>query len=200
MTEGEGEVELVGAGGAYGLFDVNEPARWSTLETKLGDIITTMVPGELLGEEGVEAVFLVTGIELGADGSALVRVKSVGSSHPEALAILSSFFNRKEGCLHLCAGAGYCGEEGGVFHVQRMELWSGSISVAPPFARRKAYGEAVRGRRRVGRVRRTQDRSRQPGACGLQNMGNTCYMNSAVHLSPKWIASAAQGDRADNIF
>ncbi|CAK8992212.1 unnamed protein product, partial [Durusdinium trenchii] len=68
LDESEGEVELVGAGGAYGLFDVNEPARWSTLETKLGDIITTMVPGELLGEEGVEAVFLVTGIELGADG------------------------------------------------------------------------------------------------------------------------------------
>ena len=125
MTEGEAEVELVGAGGAYGLFDVNEPARWSTLEIKLGDIIATAVPGELLGADGVEGIFLVTGIELGADGSALVRVKSVGSSHPEALAILSSFFNRKEGHLHVCASAGFCGEEGGVFHVQRLELWDG---------------------------------------------------------------------------
>ena len=120
MTEGEAEVELVGAGGAYGLFDVNEPARWSALEIKLGDIITTAVPGELLGADGVEGIFLVTGIELGADGSALVRVKSVGSSHPEA-----SFFNRKEGHLHVCASAGFCGEEGGVFHVQRLELWDG---------------------------------------------------------------------------
>ncbi|CAK8999533.1 unnamed protein product, partial [Durusdinium trenchii] len=125
LDESEAEVELVGAGGAYGLFDVNEPARWSTMEIKLGDIITTAVPGELLGADGVEGIFLVTGIELGADGSALVRVKSVGSSHPEALAILSSFFNRKEGHLHVCASAGFCEEEGGVFHVHRLELWDG---------------------------------------------------------------------------
>ncbi|CAK9104456.1 unnamed protein product [Durusdinium trenchii] len=68
LDESEAEVELVGAGGAYGLFDVNEPARWSALEIKLGDIITTAVPGELLGADGVEGIFLVTGIELGADG------------------------------------------------------------------------------------------------------------------------------------
>ena len=110
----------------YGPFDVNGTAPWNTLTPVVGDIVTSMIPGELVEEEGVEGIWLVTGLELAADGSKMLRVKSVGSSSPSLLGVLSSLFNRKEGRLHICAGPGACHEEGAVFHVRRLEVWRGS--------------------------------------------------------------------------
>ena len=110
----------------YGPFDVIGTARWNTLTPVVGDIVTSMIPGELVEEEGVEGIWLVTGLELAADGSKMLRVKSVGSSSPSLLGVLSSLFNRKEGRLHICAGPGACHEEGAVFHVRRLEVWRGS--------------------------------------------------------------------------
>ncbi|CAK9074894.1 unnamed protein product [Durusdinium trenchii] len=127
MTELETiEAAVVEGYGQYGTFDVEDAVRWGTLTPVVGDVLETGIPQEIVGEEGVVGIFLVTGFELGADGGMLVRVKSVGASSPAVLGILSSLFNRKEGKLHLCPGAGSCYEEGGVFHVRRVEVWKGS--------------------------------------------------------------------------
>ena len=63
---------------------------------------------------------------LAFDASLLVQVRAIGASREDALPALSSFFNRRPEALHICLNEGPCAVEDVVFHVRRLELWSGS--------------------------------------------------------------------------
>ena len=64
--------------GELGEYDVNNFERWSLFAPRRGQVITTELPGEVYGQEGIEAAFVV--LSLAADGS-LTR-KSLGKHQP----------------------------------------------------------------------------------------------------------------------
>ena len=109
----------------FGRYEVSNFERWNLFAPRAGNVLTTELPGEWFGQDGIEGVFVVTDRELQADGSMLVYVRAVGASRDDALPALSSSFNRRAGALHICLGEGPCSAEGAVFHVRSLELWDG---------------------------------------------------------------------------
>ena len=128
MTSGvEAEMPVEAEGESpFGRYDVRDTVRWSLLAPQPGNILITEVPGEVFGQEGVEAIFVVIDRILQPDGSLLVPVRVIGASRDDALPALSSLFNRRAGELHICLGEGPCLHEGAAFHVRQLELWDGA--------------------------------------------------------------------------
>ena len=114
------------AGAELGEYEVGNFDRWNLFAPRRGQVITTELPGEVYGQEGIEAAFVVLSRELAADGSLTLHVRALGSTNPEAMSWLSSTFNRRAGSIHICLNAGPCLVEGSAFHVHKLELWDGS--------------------------------------------------------------------------
>ena len=87
--------------GELGEYDVNNFERWSLFAPRRGQVITTELPGEVYGQEGIEAAFVILSRET-------VHVRALGSANPEAMSWLSSTFNRRAGSIHICLNAGPC--------------------------------------------------------------------------------------------
>ena len=118
--------EPEGGESPFGTYDVRDFMRWQMLAPQAGNVIVTTVPGEVFGREDVEGIFAVVNTTLAFDASMLVHVRAIGASREDALPALSSLFNRRPGALHICLNEGPCAVEDGVFHVRRLDLWSGS--------------------------------------------------------------------------
>ena len=96
------------AGAELGEYEVGNFDRWNLFAPRRGQVITTELPGEVYGQEGIEAAFVVLSRELAADGSLTLHVRALGSTNPEAMSWLSSTFNRRAGSIHICLNAGPC--------------------------------------------------------------------------------------------
>ena len=100
-------------------------ASWEQLTILKGQVVEV----ELTDSAGdfpadLWAGFLVTKVELGLEGDMILHVKSLGCDDVEATKWLSTNFNRRPGCLHLCHSYP-CEVDGDLtLHVTRLRVFS----------------------------------------------------------------------------
>ena len=106
-------------------FSHEDLAAWEELTVMRGQIVEVLLtetgedfPPDLWGG------FLVVKVELGLEGDMILHAKSLGCDDHECTRWLSTNFNRRAGCLHLCHS--YPCEVDGDFtlHVTRLRLFS----------------------------------------------------------------------------
>jgi len=106
-------------------FSLEDHAAWESLTVLRGQIVE--VDLNSAGEEfpaDLWGGFLVTRIELGLEGDMVLHVKSLGCDDPEITRGLSTSFNRRAGCLHLCH-SDPCEVDGDfTLHISRLRVFS----------------------------------------------------------------------------
>lgn len=106
-------------------FSHEDHAAWESLTIQRGQIVEADLNSA--GEEfppDLWGGFLVTKVELGLEGDMILHVKSLGCDDPDTTRSLSTNFNRRAGCLHLCHSYP-CEVEGDfTLHISRLRLFS----------------------------------------------------------------------------
>lgn len=103
---------------------LNMGDAWNDLVSS-GQVVDVLVTAKFTEEPDVWAGFLVTGVSLVAlDSSLRLKVRSLGCPLAPVTKELSSFFNRKDGFIHLCPE--YCAAFGDNddFDVTRLRRFS----------------------------------------------------------------------------
>ena len=99
---------------------------WDDLEVVRGSILQVFLDETDLtfSTPGLIATFLVLSVSVSPDRTRIIEAKSLGAGDSAVDAELSSKFNRKRGCLHLC-GSKPCTESEieVVMHVTKVRLW-----------------------------------------------------------------------------
>lgn len=120
----------------WGLYQVDDAARWSMFSPERGMVVVFNLPRDFLIETGeevaengeeVEMALVITERRVMDDGSYLLTGKSLGVSDGRFNSRMSSMFNRKVSYVHVCPGVFDCQHaEAGVFHVTTLWLYSHS--------------------------------------------------------------------------
>ena len=107
-------------------FTVEEPEAWGSLIVGRGSIVEALISGtSITEEEDLWAGFLVIDTKLhNFDASVLLEVKSLGCTHADTTKELSSMFNRRKGCLHLCNDAACLEDLDNALHITRLRVYS----------------------------------------------------------------------------
>eukprot|EP00438_Fugacium_kawagutii_P026250 Skav233565 [mRNA] locus=scaffold563:698171:702408:- [translate_table: standard] len=110
----------------FGYYSCEDPLHWPLLQISVDNVMEMELPREFALEPGVTASFLVTKVESYHDSSFTVTARSLGSTNEGVTKRLSTLFNRRVGCFHVCLGdiCDYFFEEkeGWHFHVTAFTL------------------------------------------------------------------------------